>query len=50
MKTQGEKSLLFKYWQPPVLVLMGGLAARAVYAFESMRMPVKFIQTVVQPI
>jgi hypothetical protein len=47
MKTQGEKSLLFKYWQPPVLALIGGLAAGAVYAFESMRMSVEFIQTVV---
>ncbi len=34
MKTQGVKSLLFKYWQPPALALIGGLAAGAVYANE----------------
>jgi len=34
MKTQGVKSLLFKYWQPPVLALISGLAAGAAYANE----------------
>ena len=34
MKTQGEKSLLLKFWLLPALALTGGLTTGAVYANE----------------